>query len=53
MILIVDEMDFLFSDNFYGEVYAVGCGYTNKEVVNLFKFIWKKKYRNITVKDIL
>lgn len=51
-ILFIDELDFLFSDEIFGESYAVGSRYTSNEVVDLFKFIWKKRYRNINLEDI-
>ncbi|KAL4460810.1 hypothetical protein ABPG74_016282 [Tetrahymena malaccensis] len=51
-ILIVDELDFFFGENFLGQVYAVGSQFKSEKIVNLMKLIWKKRQRGINIDDI-
>ena len=46
-ILLLDEFDTIFSDNFFGKTYYHTIKVQNKEITNLIKLIKKEKYEQL------
>jgi hypothetical protein len=45
-VLLVDEVDVFFSEEFYGRPYKPGCDISSREITELIKAIWKKRSEN-------
>lgn len=39
-ILLIDEVDFFFGEDFIGKTYPVALYYNNQDVIDILKYIW-------------
>jgi len=42
-ILLIDEVDFFFGEDFLGRTYPVALYYSNADVIAILKFIWENR----------
>ncbi|KAL4491308.1 hypothetical protein ABPG72_021694 [Tetrahymena utriculariae] len=51
-IIFIDEVDFFFDKDFLGKVYPVLLQVSNPEIIELFRFIWNRRYSKITLESV-
>ena len=52
-VLLVDEVDVFFSEDFYGMPYSPACDLQHESIENLLRCIWSKQSENPSFSDVI
>jgi hypothetical protein len=52
-VLLVDEVDVFFSDNFYGQPFSPACDLFNESLEKLLRCFWSKQAENPSFSDVV
>jgi hypothetical protein len=54
LILLIDEVDVFFNENFFGKTFIPSTVLKSKEITELFDYLWKTyKNKEIIIEDVL